>query len=49
MHALNRPEVMVPNAQEKFDDKLILTDERTKEAITNQLKALNAWTRKLID
>jgi len=49
MHALNRPEVMVPNAQEKFDDKLILTDEKTKEAISNQLKALDVWTRRLID
>ena len=49
MHALNRPEVMVPTAQDKFDENLILTDERTKTAVTEQLKALDAWTRKLID
>lgn len=49
MHALNRPEVMVPSAQDKFDDKLVLTDDRTKEAIASQLKALDTWTRKLID
>jgi len=49
MHALNRPEVMIPNANEKFDDKLILTDDRTKEAIKKQLEALDAWTRKLLD
>jgi len=49
MHALNRPEVMVPMVQDKFDDKLILTDDKTKQAIAEQLKALDAWTRKLID
>lgn len=49
MHPINRPEVMVPSAQDKFDADLILTDERTKEAITNQLKALDIWTRKIID
>lgn len=49
MHALNRPEIMVPVVQEKFDDKLILTDDKTKEAIKKQLEALDAWTRRLID
>lgn len=49
MHPLNRPEVMIPMVQDKLNDKLILTDDRTKEAIKKQLEALDAWTRKLVD
>ena len=40
MHALNRPEVMIANAEEKFDAKGIFTDETTKAKITALLDAL---------
>jgi chromate reductase len=40
MHALNRPEVMVPAAHEKFDAKGRLTDAKTREKIKELLKAL---------
>jgi len=44
---LNRPEVMVPTAHEKFDEKGSLTDKHTKEKITELLGALVAWTERL--
>lgn len=47
MHALNKPEVMVPNAKEMFDEKGNLTDEHTKEKIKELLVALVAWTERL--
>ena len=47
MYLLNRPEVMVPFAQDKFDANGQLTDQKTKEAIKELLEALVAWTRKL--
>lgn len=47
MQPLNRPEIMVPAASEKFDSQLILTDDKTKEAIKKQLEAFDAWIRKL--
>lgn len=33
MHPLNRPEVMIPYAQDKFDAQGNLVDEKTKERI----------------
>ena len=47
MHPLNRPEVFVTFANQKFDEKGKLTDEKTKEFIKQLLQALVAWTRKL--
>ena len=47
MPALNRPEVMIGNAAERFDDQGRLTDERTRQHIQKMLVALVAWTRKL--
>lgn len=47
MHPLNRPEVFVTFANQKFDEKGKLTDEKTKEVIKQLLQALVAWTRKL--
>lgn len=47
MFPLNRPEVMVPFAQEKFDDKGRLTDQATKEKIVELVEALIIWTRRL--
>lgn len=47
MFPLNRPEVMVPFAQEKVDDLGRLTDAKTREFISKLIKALIAWTRRL--
>ena len=47
MHVLNKPEVMVGNATEKFDEQGNLTDEHTKEKIQELLLALVAWTERL--
>jgi chromate reductase len=47
MHPVNRPEVMVPFADEKVDEKGRLTDEETRERIRKLLESLIAWTRRL--
>ena len=47
MYPLNRPEVMVPFAQEKIDKDGRLTDQKTKEKIKELVEALVVWTRKL--
>jgi chromate reductase len=47
MHPLNRPEIFVTFANQEFDEKGKLTDEKTKKFIKQLLQALVAWTRKL--
>ena len=47
MHPINRPEVMVTFAPQKFDDKGRLTDEKARELIKGLLEALVTWTKKL--
>ena len=47
MFPLNRPEVMIGNAADKFDADGNLTDENTREHIRKQLESLIDWTRKL--
>src|SRR4030042_5731960 len=47
MYPLNRPEVMVPLAQEKIDQNGRVTDQKTREKIKEFLEALVIWTRKL--
>lgn len=47
MYPLNRPEVMIANASERFDDGGNLTDEDTRQHIRKLLKALAEWTRQL--
>ncbi len=47
MHAINRPEVMVTFAPQKFDDKGNLTDDKARELIKALLESLADWTRKL--
>ncbi len=47
LHVLNKPEVMIEHAAEKFDADLNLTDPKTREQIAALLKALVAWTRRL--
>jgi chromate reductase, NAD(P)H dehydrogenase (quinone) len=47
MYALNRPEVMIANAAQRFDEQGNLTDETTKDLIRQLLQNLVAWTRQL--
>lgn len=47
MFPLNKPEVMIARAQEKFDATGRLTDEPTREIIRKLLQALKEWTRRL--
>jgi chromate reductase, NAD(P)H dehydrogenase (quinone) len=46
-HFINRPEVMIGQAQTKFDEAGNLTDEPTKEFIRKLLDALKSWTERL--
>src|SRR6202049_4795630 len=43
MHAVNKPEVFVARAQEKFDADGRLTDEPTRKMVLDLLVALEAW------
>jgi chromate reductase, NAD(P)H dehydrogenase (quinone) len=46
-YPLNKPEVMIGQAQNKFDKDGNLTDEGTKDFIRKLLEALVAWTERL--
>ena len=46
-HLLNRPEVMVPSAHEKFDGDGNTDDAKTKEKVTELVMALLAWIERL--
>ena len=47
MYPVNKPEVMVAFAPEKFDENGNLKDEQTKNRVAGLLEALVEWTRKL--
>jgi chromate reductase len=47
MYPLNRPEVFVNFAPQKFDSEGRLQDDKTKELVAGLLKALVAWTQRL--
>jgi chromate reductase, NAD(P)H dehydrogenase (quinone) len=47
MHALNRPEVMISNAAQRFDAQGQLTDTTTQDLIRQLLQNLVDWTRQL--
>jgi chromate reductase len=47
MRPINRPEVMVTFAPQKFDEKGRLTDENTRELTKGLLEALVVWAKKL--
>ena len=47
MYPLNKPEVMIANAAQRFDEQGNLTDEKTRELIGQLLAGLVAWTRRL--
>jgi chromate reductase len=46
VYPLNRPEVMIANAAEKFDKDGNLTDQKTREMIKQLMDALVLWTTK---
>jgi chromate reductase len=45
MHALNKPEVMIGSASERFDEKGNLVDEKAKHQIRELLESLAKWAR----
>lgn len=47
MHPVNRPEVFVQYAPEKFDEKGKLKDEKTQQLIAKLLENLVSWTMRL--
>jgi len=47
MYPVNRPEVMIASAGEKFDAGGALTDEKTAKFIAQLMAALDAWARRL--
>jgi chromate reductase len=47
MHPLNRPEVIVAKAQDKFDVEGNFTDEAGRDLIKKQMAALADWTKRL--
>lgn len=47
MHPLNKPEVMVGLAAEKFNAQGKLTDDKARQLIAAQLRALVDWTNRL--
>jgi chromate reductase len=47
MLPLNKPEVMIPQAQNKFDAQGNLTDAVTTQFIADLMLALAAWTKRL--
>ena len=49
MYPLNRPEFMLPKAQEYFDEYGRLKDDETRQRLRELLEALVRWTLKLKD
>jgi chromate reductase, NAD(P)H dehydrogenase (quinone) len=47
MHPLNKPEVLIGQAQNKFDAEGRLTDETARGLVRDLMAALKAWTIKL--
>ncbi len=47
MHPVNRPEVFVTSASQKFDDQGRLTDAKTREFVQKLLETLASWTLRL--
>jgi len=46
-HVMNRPEVMIPQAQNKFDADGKLTDQQTRDFVAAHLAAFKAWVLRL--
>jgi chromate reductase len=47
VYTMNKPEVMIASADDRFDEQGNLTDESTRQHIRKMLEALVAWTRRL--
>ena len=47
MHPINRPLLLVANADEKFDANMTLVDQQIRETIRNLLSRLVEWTLKI--
>ena len=47
MFPINQPEVMIGNAQDRFDSQGNLTDDATKDLIRQLLQNLTEWTRRI--
>jgi chromate reductase len=47
MHPLNRPEVMISNAAQRFDADTRLVDSRSRKLVEQLLEELVVWTRRL--
>jgi chromate reductase len=47
MHPVNRPEVLISNAAQRFDEHGHLVDEGSRKLIGQLLEALVGWTRRL--
>ena len=47
LHAVNRPEVLIDHAAQKFDAAGRLIDEPTRAVLTSLLDALAAWCRRI--
>ena len=47
MYPVNRPEVLIANAAERFNERGELTDEKSRELIGRLLTELVAWTKRL--
>ena len=47
MYPVNQPEVMVSNAQKRFDQEGKLTDDTTKQLVQQLLSELVNWTKRL--
>lgn len=47
MFPINQPEVMIGNAQNRFDSQGNLTDDTTKDLIRQLLQNLTEWTRRI--
>ena len=48
LHFLNKPEVMIANAGERFDQEGLLKDEKTAELLRKLLENLHRWSLKLM-
>ena len=47
MYPMNRPQLIVAMAEEKFDSSSKLTDEKVRQRVRELVLALVAWTRKM--
>jgi chromate reductase len=47
MFAINQPEVMIGNASTRFDQDGNLTDDKTKELISELLRNLVEWSQRI--